>query len=306
MRVGRWVVDAALMALATVALFAPALLPAAADSSVPYTDPAANGIIALCNQAGQHITSGSVSDKPFAWTALSSTSAPPPYDGSGRTATLYAYQPRPGVPPGLWSGFQMTAASRYTNPTHPSIQSTQRDFSLADLIAAYPPMLDGFYQLRMLLGAPNEPTFRLGYPATDIKVTGNTWAVVRGGEVPCNAGSATSAEALLPPGTYTSPDAPTPSSGGGRAESPGGASGTGQPRTTASGSGGAPASPGGAGSAATPGSQATAAAPTGNSVDSKGNAGAVIAVGVALLGLAAAGGLLWRYRRRQSSGRASG
>ena len=305
MKAGHRGVWASVVALAVAASIVAGWSPrfAAADS-VPYTDPAANGIIGLCNQSGQPITTGSVNDKPFVWAALSSVAAQAPYNGDGRTATLYAYQPRPGVPPGLWSGFQMTAASRYTNPSHPMAQATQRDFTISDLMAAFPPLLDGFYQLRLILGAAGQPAFRLGYPATDIKVSGGTWTVIRGGNVACNASTATSAEALLPPGSYTSPDAPTPSSTGAHvgSSSPAAAtSGTAGPKP-ASGLSSGPTGAGGANdsSSALPGSRAAGA--SNNSASSNGgNAGATIAVGVAALGLIGAAILIWR-RRRQANG----
>ena len=70
----------------------------AATSTVPYTDPDAVGSIGLCNQAGQQITSGSITTRPFAWRAVSTQAAPAPYNNAGRTATLVAYQPQQALP----------------------------------------------------------------------------------------------------------------------------------------------------------------------------------------------------------------
>ena len=91
---------------------------------VPYTDPDAVGSIGLCNQAGQQITSGSVTTKPFAWRAVSTQPAPAPYNNAGRTATLLAYQPLQDLPAGDWSGAQMTSSSSYTNPANPMAAAT--------------------------------------------------------------------------------------------------------------------------------------------------------------------------------------
>jgi len=187
--------------------------PAQAQGSLPYTDPSANGVIGLCNRAGQSITHGNITDQPFVWTAVASVAAPTPYNEAGRTATLFAYQPRSGVAPGEWSGAMLTASSRYTNPDHPMAQATAGDDTLQDFLEAYPPQWDGLVELRMYLGAPNQPEYSLKYAATDISVTGGTWAVAQGGNVACNSGTAVSIEQmLLPPSaidptTTTSPGA---------------------------------------------------------------------------------------------------
>ena len=76
-------------ALGLVGLLALAGGDAAAGSAVPYTDPNAVGSIGLCNQAGQQITSGSISTTPFAWRAVSTQPAPAPYNNAGRTATSW-------------------------------------------------------------------------------------------------------------------------------------------------------------------------------------------------------------------------
>lgn len=179
--------------------------PAMASGAVPYTDPNSSGFIGLCNQAGQQVTSGSVNAAPFAWLAASSVPARRPYNGAGRTATLYAFLPLQGFPPGDWSGETMTATSRYSNPTVPMAAGTSRDPSLADFIEAYPPKWDGFIQLRLYLDVTNQPAQTKHYPTLDIQVTGETWHAVGGGTVNCGAGTAVSAEAALPPTTTAPP-----------------------------------------------------------------------------------------------------
>jgi hypothetical protein len=184
-------------------------LAAAASSNAPYTDPTAVGSIGLCNQAGQQITSGSVTAQPFAWRAVSTQAAPAPYNNAGRTATLVAYQPLQGLPPGDWSGTQMTSSSRYSNAASPMAAATAADQSLQDIIEAYPPRWDGFLQLRIYLGTVNEQAYTLHYPALNIQVTGNTWQAVGGSPVNCASGTSVSLESEVLPSSTTS--APTTS-----------------------------------------------------------------------------------------------
>jgi hypothetical protein len=188
---------------------------------VPYTDPGAQGYIGLCNQAGQQITSGGVSDTPLAWRAVSSVPASAPYKGDSRTAILEAFQPLQNLPPADWSGQQMTASSRYSSPADPMAAATTGDNSLADFLAAFPAEWDGFVQLRMYLGAAGQEPYELHYPVLDLQVTGSTWTAVDGGPVNCASGTAVSIETILlhPTTTTTTPVAPAGSigSGGGRA-----------------------------------------------------------------------------------------
>ncbi len=172
----------------------------ASASAPPYADPNAQGSIGLCDQAGHQVTSGRVDAAPFVWSAVSSVPPPRGYGGDGRTATLYAYQPRRGVDAGEWSGQLMTASSRYTNAAHPMAVATAGDISLADFLSTFPAVWDGYLELRLYAGIPNEPEYTRQYPATDIQVTGDTWRVVRGGAGPCGVGTAQSLETrVLPP-----------------------------------------------------------------------------------------------------------
>jgi hypothetical protein len=176
---------------------------ASATTVVPYADPSAQGYIGLCNQAGQQITSGSVTTTPLAWRAISSVPARAPYDNASRTAILVATQPLENLPPADWSGQQMTASSRYSNPANPMAAATAGDNSLADFLAAYPANWDGFVQLRMYLGTANAQAYELHYPVLDLQVTGGTWTAVDGGPVNCSSGTAESVESILLPGSTT-------------------------------------------------------------------------------------------------------
>jgi hypothetical protein len=197
------------MALGIVAL---GVQPGSAGSGVPFQDPNQVGSIGFCNQAGQSITQGSLSTTPFVWRAVSSEAAQAPYNGPGRVATLFAYQPRLGLAPGQFSGEEITAASRYTNPAHPMAAATDKDESLEAFVQNYPVSWDGLVQIRMYLGAPDQPAETTTYAATDIQVTGNTWHVVQGATVPCNSSRAVSVETILAPVSTASPSAkPHPS-----------------------------------------------------------------------------------------------
>jgi hypothetical protein len=177
--------------------------PAAADSGVPYTDPNAVGYIGLCDQEGQQITSGNITTTPFAWRAVSSVPAPAPYNNAWRTAILLAYQPQQGLTPSEWSGDELTASSRYTNPANPMVAATDGDDSLQDFIEEFHPKWDGYLQLRIYLGTENAETYSVHYPALDIHVSGDTWSAVGGGAVNCNSGTSTSLESVVLPAMST-------------------------------------------------------------------------------------------------------
>jgi hypothetical protein len=163
----------------------------------PYTDSAATGHIGLCDTHSKSITSGSVTDKPFVWRAVGSTAAGASNRGAGRTATLYAFQPRRGVDPSGWSGEQLTSSGQYTNVNHPMAQATSADIDLQDFLTAYPAKLSGLVQLRLYLGAPDQPLSTTHYDATDIRVSGTKWSVVGGTSVTCTDGRSVSLETQL-------------------------------------------------------------------------------------------------------------
>jgi hypothetical protein len=165
-------------ALATVA--APASPVHAADP-VPYQDAHAIGFVTLYNKGGSPIKGGSLKDHPFVWKAVASKPAPKPWDGTGRKATLYAYQPQQGVLPELWNGDKLTGTSDYPDAAHPTALATTADFSLQDIVDEFPPKWNGLLQLRLVLSAPGQPALTSNYASTDVKISGDTWTVVGGG-----------------------------------------------------------------------------------------------------------------------------
>jgi len=176
---------------------------ATAATQAPYTDSAAVGSLGLCNQAGQQVTSGSITTKPLAWRIVSTQPATGVYAGATRTAIVLAYQPRLGLPPGEWSGEAITASSRYTNPSAPMAAATANDYSLGEFISDFPATWNGFVQLRMYLGAANSPQYTQQYPTLNLQIIGNTWHAVGGTSVNCNSGTSVSIESILLPTTTT-------------------------------------------------------------------------------------------------------
>jgi hypothetical protein len=270
---------------------------AAADDSLPFTDQSANGYIGFCDQKGHQVRSGNIGAGPFVWTAVSSTPAPAGFDtrAAGK-AVLIAYQPRKDVDPGDWSGKQLTASATYTNATYPMAQATGRDPALVDFVSAFPPKWDGLVQLRMYFMAPNHPQHSVPYPATVIRVSGNTWTVVSGGNVPCDAGKAVSAEAHLPsvlhgPTGRSTPGAPSRVPGSGSASK--GATGSGAIRTATTS-----ASSGEANGSIDPSGGSSSAAVDKKSPDGAGGTVAVIILVAAVLAGAATAFL--RHRRVRS------
>jgi hypothetical protein len=239
----RWCAGALVSGIALLVLAAPA----AASPAVPYDDPAAHGYIGLCDEQGHQINSGSVDAAPFAWRAVSTAPALGPYAGSTRTAVLMAYQPIEGLAPADWSGDQLTASSRYSNPANPMAAATGGDESLAGFMTEYTPKWDGILQLRLYLDAANQAVYSLHYPALDIRITGKTWHTLDGGQVDCHAGTAVSIESLLlpasklksPPGTSAS----ATTAGGSSAGAAGGRSAATAPATSAAANAGAGAAP---------------------------------------------------------------
>lgn len=198
-------------ALLVVALLAAvggivAAIPAGAVT-VPYTDPAVSGLLGLCDAQNHVVTSGSIDARPFAHTAVGVTKAPEGYNVAGMTATLFAYQPRKGVAPGQFSGEALAAASRYSNAAHPMSGLTALDYSVADFMDTFPTLVDGFLQLRLYLGAPDQPIYKQKYDAMDLQVTGKTWKVVKGGQPDCTAGSYTTVESILEPAQLAAAEA---------------------------------------------------------------------------------------------------
>lgn len=191
----RWRLVVAVL-VATPTVMVPLSASAASADGPPYKDPYPIGSLTLCDQALEPITEGSIYDRPFVWRAVSDTAAPAPYDNKGRRAVLYYFQPRENVNPLEWSSEILTGASTYSDPSAPIAQATPIDYPLASAVKNYPPQWDGFAQLRMYF-TTNGVGQSSDYVAADIKVEGDSWTLVRGGDADCDAGQAVSVERSL-------------------------------------------------------------------------------------------------------------
>jgi len=201
-------------AVALVAVTPLATAATAAADSVPFTDRNVVGGLTFCDPNNKAVTSGKVTDIPFAWKVVSSEAAPTVYRGPYQKAHLVVFQPRENVDPGIWSGKQMTASAHYTNAKHPMTQATYGDPALADFVSIAP-LWQGLVQVRMYLTNIDTPPRTNPYAAAVIKVEGNNWRVVQNGgpTTSCGVGSAVSAESELLPTSALPSASPTYNNG---------------------------------------------------------------------------------------------
>lgn len=251
-----------------------------ASFHLPYTDPGQAGLLTLCGPGNQPITHGNINTKPFVWRAVGNVPAPKGYRVKGEVAQLFAFQPRPYTPAEAWSGLPMVAASVYSNPDHPMIQSTPIDEPLSYFTKFFPPVWDHLEELRLYLAAPNTPEDTLGFAAADLQINGDTWTMVEGGTTGCTSGTAVSREVSVGlPGAKASlkPGVLVASSG------------------TSHGSSATPA----AGSNSSGTSAGTSASAASDRQPSSGGTGVLVALSALVAAFAAATvGFWWRRRRR--------
>ena len=231
---------------------------------------------------------------------MSTTAATGAYAGATRTAILYAYQPIKGLAPEDWSGAQLTASSRYTNPANPMAAATGGDNSLTIFMHDFAPQWDGFLQLRLYLGAANEQPYEVRYPTLDIQVTGTTWHAVDSVPVNCNSGTSESIESILLPASDLSPPS-TPASASG-AHASGSTSGAAASGSTAARAGHAPQGHG----ATTPTQPSSALVAAGPSPSGSGASHTWLyaAGGALVIALGLIFGVFVPRRRRRRGGRA--
>jgi hypothetical protein len=161
---------------------------------VPYEDPQSGGLLTLCSEDGDPVTEGKVGDRPFVGFVVGATGLPAVYDADGAVGTLFAYQPREGIAASEFSGVPLTAAGTLADPERPVVAVTEDVWSVADFVSAFPATLDGYVQLRLVLGTPAAGTLTEDpYDSADLRVDGDSWELVRGGTASC-----ADATALLP------------------------------------------------------------------------------------------------------------
>ena len=222
-----------LLAAAAAIVLVPGV--ASAGDKVPFNDLQTVGGIALCDRHGNAVTSGSIHDKPFVEKAVSAYTPDKEWTGDGRSAVLYAYQPRKEAYPDQWNGDSLTAASAYDG--RPTAVATALDFTLADYLREFPTKWDDLVQLRLYWGARSVGFDQRQYASVVLKVDGDRWTAIDGTEPGCGSGKASSTEvtvAGLDPVASASPH-PGASSSAGSHGSTGPSSGaTGATDTTAS------------------------------------------------------------------------
>lgn len=160
------------------------------DETVPYDDPQSSGLLTLCDTSGHQVTGGKITDKPFAPIVLGQT----PLDKRVAAdvvpiATLYGYQPRPGVEALEFSGTAIGGPVPFTRHDKPATQVVKEAYSIANFTEIYPAKLDGYVQLRLITSAPGFGAFTTAYDTADLKVDGDNWKLVRGGNASCAGAS---------------------------------------------------------------------------------------------------------------------
>ena len=203
-RLRRLARPAAVGALAVSALLlAP---PAHADERLPFTDANTVGQIGFCDANDKPVTQGSIRDVPFVVKAVSNTPAGKAWAVKGRKAALYATSPNKDLDPRLWSPYQLTPSSLYTDAAHPMTAAGFGEPPLEYHTTGAPPTLDNLVQLRMYLSAPNTAPYVEKYPAAVVRIDGDRWVMVAGDRTPdCTAGSAKNINQLLGKGEPTAP-----------------------------------------------------------------------------------------------------
>ncbi|MBV9291207.1 MAG: hypothetical protein JO222_02065, partial [Frankiales bacterium] len=182
----------AVAAGAIVATAAPALA-----TTPPYEPDSTNqiGQLVFYDATGHRVTSGSVSDAPFAKYAVATTNDP---QTANATATLFGYLPVNGSLPANWSGEQMSGTTAFpvsggpgpigsAGAHRPVVTLTSSDLTLSDLKADYPntatDSYQGLYQIRVLTPGNNK------WWAADIQITGTSWTQVYPTGAPTPSGS---------------------------------------------------------------------------------------------------------------------
>ncbi|KQW48859.1 hypothetical protein ASC77_09030 [Nocardioides sp. Root1257] len=184
-RIGRRGVAIALVAAVVAVAVVLAVWLTRSPAEAPYADPASSGRLTLCGADGKALTEGSTEDPLLAASVVGATAATQAYAAEGRTAALFAYQPREGLAPSEWSGLQLTAPTSYDDPAAPEVTLAEGDTTLSQFLAGYPATYDGWVQLRLYLAAPGQQVASQQYDAVDLQVDGTSWRAVEPGTASC-------------------------------------------------------------------------------------------------------------------------
>lgn len=162
---------------------------AGAAFAAPSWEPDANarGNLVFYDASGNVVTSGNITDSPFAAYAGTTGAS----RAGDNTATLFGSLAVAGENPGLWPTDQLSGGNTYPVAGAPAVVETPNtravyqgisgDLSVQQLMTDFPhpasdagTEVDGVYQIRIGTSGATSGTDTL-YWETDIKVTGSTW-----------------------------------------------------------------------------------------------------------------------------------
>ena len=185
MKIGTKMATRALGVLAAGGLVLGSAVSALASAPTYEPDPGNElGSIVFYDATGHQVTSGTISDAPFATYAVATTDDPVT---SNTKATLYGALPQQGVNPGLWTSEQMSSSTTFPATTAPAAiaaagthrpvvtltaSTTTLQGLQGDLVHQSGDPYAGLYQLRILTSGNSK------YWAADVQITNNTWTLV--------------------------------------------------------------------------------------------------------------------------------
>jgi hypothetical protein len=192
---------AATAAVSAVVITAPAA--GAATAPIWEPDPGSVGTIAFYDAAGEQVTSGTITAKPFAVYFVGSGVT----RASDDSALVEVAQPNPNNNIGLWNADSLNGANNYPltsgpaniqtlSATHPVSVGLSSDLALSDFIGEFPnsgpsgpgcaysaapsgctnTAYQNVYQFRLITGTGSSQSTK--YNVADVLVSGNTWTQV--------------------------------------------------------------------------------------------------------------------------------
>lgn len=157
------------------------------EEVVPYDDPRSSGLLTLCDESGRQVTKGSVDDTPFAPIVFGQTPVDERVpDGAVVNATLFGYQPREAVDPQEFSGSPIGGPVPFVDRAKPATRVVKEAWSIGDFVEVFPAKQGGYVQLRLITSTNGIGAISEAYDTADIKVDGDSWHVVRGGDADCS------------------------------------------------------------------------------------------------------------------------
>lgn len=161
------------------------------EEVVPYDDPQSTGLLTLCDESGGRITKGGVDDTPFAPIVLGQTPVDDRVaDDAVVNATLFGFQPRAAVDPLEFSGSPIGGPVPFVDHDRPATRVVEEAWSIANFVSVFPAEQDGYVQLRLITSTSGFGASTTSYDTADLKVDGDSWHVVRGGDADCSGAAA--------------------------------------------------------------------------------------------------------------------